>query len=94
MISEISPGRVESRSTGKETRWDTHDSEEGVLGRSEDGPEELLNVIHCKTRVTSGAQQNSSHVGNISWGRLGDIVEAEAGLGAHGAVRGHSNFGG
>ena len=44
--------------------------------------------------MTSGAEQDSSHVGNISWGRLGDVVEAEAGLGAHGAVRGHSNFGG
>ena len=31
-------------------------------------------------RVTSGAQQDSPHIGNISWGRLGDVVEAEASL--------------
>jgi len=45
-------------------------------------------------RVTSGAQQDSSHVGNVSWSRLRDVVEAEAGLGVHGAVRRHSNLGG
>ena len=45
-------------------------------------------------RVTSGAQQDPSHVGNISWSQLRDVVEAEAGLSAHGAVCRHSNLGG
>ena len=45
-------------------------------------------------RVTSGAQQDPPHVGNISWSRLRDVVEAEAGLSEHGAVRRHSNLDG
>jgi hypothetical protein len=55
LIPEISPGRIKSRIAGKEIGGNTHYSEEGVLGRSEHGPEELLNVVYCKMRVTSGA---------------------------------------
>ena len=37
-------------------------------------------------RVTPGTHKNSSEAGDVSRGRLGDVVEAEAGLSTHRAV--------
>ena len=70
-----------------------HNPEERVLVRSEHGPEELHDVIDCIVRVTSGVHEDSSEAGDVSRGRLSDVIEAVAGLGAHGAVSGHSHLG-
>ena len=65
-----------------------HNPEERVLVRSEHGHEELHDVIDCILRVTSGVHEDSSEAGDVSRGRLSDVIEAVAGLGAHGAVSG------
>ena len=38
--------------------------------------------------------EDAIEAGDVSRGRLGDVIEAEARFRAHGAVRGHPHFGG
>ena len=92
-ISKVSPGGVGSRCAGERVIGNTYDPEERVLFSGEHRPEELHDVIDCIVRVTPGAHEDSSEAGDVSWGRLSDVIEAEAGLGAHGAVSGHSHLG-
>ena len=38
--------------------------------------------------------EDTSEAGDVPRGRLGEVIEAEAGFCAHGAIGGHSHFGG
>ena len=53
-VSVTDPGRVRSRWRGEEVGRDADNYEEGVLARGVRGPEELLDVVPCVERMTSG----------------------------------------
>ena len=55
--------------------------------------EELLDVEDGIKVVTSGTHEDATETGNISWGKLDNIVEAEARLGKDGTVCSHPDFG-
>ena len=44
--------------------------------------------------MTPGAHEDSNEAGNVSRGRLSNVIEAEAGFCTHKAIGGHSHFGG
>ena len=73
---------------------DARNPEGWVLFSGEYGPEELHDVIDCVVRVTPGVHEDSYEAGNISRGRLSNVIEAEAGFCTHKAIGGHSHFGG
>ena len=92
-ILEVSPGGVGSRCAGERVIGNTYNPEEQVFFSGEHGPEELHDVIDCILRVTPGVHEDSSEAGDVSRGRLSEIIEAEAKLSVHGAVSGHSHLG-
>ena len=55
--------------------------------------EEFLDVVDLIKVVTSGTQENTVEAGDVSRGRLGNIIEAEARFRAHGTVCSHPDFG-
>ena len=83
-ISKVSPGGVGSRCAEERIIGNTFNPEERVLDSGEYGPEELHDVVDCI--VTPGTLKNASEAGDVSRGRLGDVIEAEAGLSTHRAV--------
>ena len=91
-VTVEAPGRVGSRRVGEGVGRNTNNSELGVLVTSAHRSEELLNVVHHVVWVAPGTHQDSSEAGNVSRGRLGDLVEAEASFGFHGTVRGHPHL--
>ena len=93
-ISKVSPGGVGSRCAEERIIGNTFNPEERVLDSGEYGPEELYDVVDCIVRVTPGTHKNASEAGDVSRGRLGDVIEAEAGLSTHRAVSGHPHLGG
>ena len=54
--------------------------------------EEFLDVVDRIKLVTSGTQENTVEAGDVSGGRLGNIIEAEARFRAHGTVCSHPDF--
>ena len=80
--------------TGEGVIGDAHNSEEQVLVSGEHRPEELCDVIDCIVGVTPGAHEDAPEAGNVSRGRLSDVIEAEARFCGHGTVCGHPHFGG
>ena len=53
---------------------------------------EFLDVVDRIKVVTSGTQENATEAGNVSGGRLSNIIEAEARFRAHGTVCSHPDF--
>ena len=92
-ISKVSPDGVGSRCAGERVIGNTYNPEERVFFRGEHGPEELHDVIDCIMGLAPGAHEDSSEAGGVSRGRLRDVIEAEARLGAHGVVGGHPHLG-
>ena len=86
------PGGVGSRRCGEGVGRNTDNSEERVFVTSAHRSEKLLDVVHSVVRMTPGAHKDSSEAGNVSGGRLGDLVEAEASFGFHGAVSSHPHL--
>ena len=53
-----------------------------------------LDVIDGVLWVAPGVHEDAPEAGEVSRGRLGDLIEAEAEFRAHGTVRDHPHFGG
>ena len=55
MISKVDPRGDRSRWRGEGVGWKADNSEKGILVGVAHRPEELLDVVHCVERMTSGA---------------------------------------
>ena len=93
-VTVEAPGRVGSRRVGDGVGGNTDNIEVGVLVTCAHRSEEFLYVVHSVVWVAPGAHQDSLEAGNVSRGRLGDLVEAEASFGLHGTICGHPHLGG